>query len=222
VPDADAQRRCARTSCARGGILFNDARQFAPERLANKLLAAAERRRRDLERALEVVSQELQECLKRRDAALDAVAERSLPEAVRSAMIQRAEAAVHAYEELESQQHALRAGMEVLNEQTRTIERILTSPLLDPARWKEPAVAQIIKRALHLLIHKAVLVEEKRGAYHIELWLYREEFLLFRESVANESAWGSNPPTRLVTPPTGFEDQGSHRATSALVSILAA
>jgi hypothetical protein len=33
-----------------------------------------------------------------------------------------------------------------------------------------------------------------------------------------ESAWESNPPAKLVTPPTGFEDQDSHRATSALVA----
>jgi len=42
-----------------------------------------------------------------------------------------------------------------------------------------------------------------------------------RESGSFESAWESNPPARLVTPPTGFEDQGSHRATSALAAILA-
>jgi hypothetical protein len=32
----------------------------------------------------------------------------------------------------------------------------------------------------------------------------------------SESAWESNPPATLVTPPTRFEDEGHHRATSAL------
>ncbi len=31
-----------------------------------------------------------------------------------------------------------------------------------------------------------------------------------------ESAWESNPPAQFVTPPNGFEDRGSHRATGAL------
>jgi hypothetical protein len=33
----------------------------------------------------------------------------------------------------------------------------------------------------------------------------------------SESAWGSNPPAKLVTPPARFEDEDGHRATSALV-----
>jgi len=35
-----------------------------------------------------------------------------------------------------------------------------------------------------------------------------------------ESAWESNPPMKLVTPPSRFEDEDSHRATSALAHIL--
>ncbi len=34
--------------------------------------------------------------------------------------------------------------------------------------------------------------------------------------INGESAWESNPPTTLVTPPTRFEDEGHHRATPAL------
>jgi hypothetical protein len=37
-----------------------------------------------------------------------------------------------------------------------------------------------------------------------------------RETATHESAWESNPPATLVTPPTRFEDEGCHRATSAL------
>ena len=43
------------------------------------------------------------------------------------------------------------------------------------------------------------------------------EITLGREFGKHESAWGSNPPAKLVTPPTRFEDEDSHRATSALV-----
>lgn len=34
---------------------------------------------------------------------------------------------------------------------------------------------------------------------------------------SGESAWESNPPARLVTPPNRFEDGDQHRPTPALV-----
>jgi hypothetical protein len=37
-----------------------------------------------------------------------------------------------------------------------------------------------------------------------------------RLAFLRESAWESNPPTTFVTPPTRFEDEGHHQATSAL------
>jgi DNA invertase Pin-like site-specific DNA recombinase len=202
--------------------VFNDTRQRRPELLAQKLREAAERRRLEIQQALNTLDQEMRASARRRDDALDAITDRTLSAVVRDAMARRVEEAVEAYTEMEGQQRTLQRGLEALDAQLRTAEIILTSPLLDPARWQEPAISQILKRALHLLVHRAELQEQKRGTYRVKLWLYREEFLLFRENVSFESAWGSNPPTRLVTPPTGFEDQGSHRATSALVSILAA
>ena len=60
------------------------------------------------------------------------------------------------------------------------------------------------------------------GTYSVRLWLYRLDDLMGREISASESAWGSNPPARLVTPPTYFEDKDSHRAASALGAIVGA
>src|SRR5690606_28068888 len=82
---------------------------------------------------------------------------------------------------------------------------------LDPARWNEPEAHFALKRALNLLVHGMTVRQEGPGAYYVEVEVYE-----IRESGSFESAWESNPPARLVTPPTGFEDQGSHRATSAL------
>ncbi len=69
---------------------------------------------------------------------------------------------------------------------------------------------------LEWLILEAVLKdvrELKPGAFHVEVQLYA-----IRESLVHESAWESNPPAKFATPPTGFEDQDSHRATSALAA----
>jgi hypothetical protein len=69
--------------------------------------------------------------------------------------------------------------LDALEVQLQKVEVILTSPLLDPARWQELAVSQILKRALHLLVHRAELQEERRGCYRVKLWLYKTEFYLF-------------------------------------------
>lgn len=54
--------------------------------------------------------------------------------------------------------------------------------------------------------------QEGPGAYYLEAEVYE-----IRERGSFESVWESNPPAQFVTPPNGFEDRGSHRATYALV-----
>ncbi len=122
---------------------------------------------------------------------------------------------VLAYDEVEEQLRKLRLGMTVLDEKARSIMLILTDPLLDPSRWQEPEAAHALKRALKLLVHDLILREKAPGEFHVEVQLYE-----IRQSLLHESAWESNPPAKLVTPPTRFEDEGSHRATSALEKIL--
>jgi DNA invertase Pin-like site-specific DNA recombinase len=167
--------------------VFDDTKRRSPELLAQKLREAAERRRGELEQALTTLEGEMHACAKRRDDALDTITDRSLGAVVRDAMAKRVEEAVTAYAEMEGQQRTLQRGIEALSAQLRTAQVILTSPLLDPQRWQEGAINQILKRALHLLVHKAELQEERRGTYRVKLWLYKEEFLLFRESVSFES-----------------------------------
>jgi len=43
---------------------------------------------------------------------------------------------------------------------------------------------------------------------------------IFGFVLRNEGAWESNPPARLVTPPTGFEDRAGHRARSTLIPSI--
>gem|GEM_PF-2405611 len=43
---------------------------------------------------------------------------------------------------------------------------------------------------------------------------------IFGFVLRNEGAWESNPPARLVTPPTGFEDRAGHRARSTLTPSI--
>jgi hypothetical protein len=50
-------------------------------------------------------------------------------------------------------------------------------------RWQEPKAQMALKRALPLLVHKLVLIQEARGAYVVEVWMYE-----FRESLFHESA----------------------------------
>ncbi len=69
-----------------------------------------------------------------------------------------------------------------------TVGATLDSPLLDAERWQEPAVQQAFRRALHLLVHKAVLVEVERGIYRVDLWVYMVDDLV-RESINSESAF---------------------------------
>ena len=63
------------------------------------------------------------------------------------------------------------------------------------------------------------LNELEPQTYVVDLWLSDLTTLVGgRENLSSESAWESNPPTRLVTPSNRFEDGGQHRPTPTLVA----
>jgi hypothetical protein len=203
--------------------VFAETSRVAPKRMLKELHEAVERRRRELTQALAVAEAQKQQLMQRRDQDLDAiVAGQDLPSALRQALISRAEASNQALIDIEAQERTLQLGLESLEVQARNTAAMLSQPNLDPARWAEPEVNSALQRALRVMVRKIHLSRQTNGKFTIEIWLSDALNGLFSEIATFESAWGSNPPTRLVTPPTGFEDQGSHRATSALVSILAA
>ena len=75
-----------------------------------------------------------------------------------------------------------------------------------------------LKQALALLVYRMELTEVEPHTFVVDVWLYDLASLVGgRETVVSESAWESNPPARLVTPPNRFEDGGQHRPTPALV-----
>lgn len=199
------------------GAVFAETVRIAPRTLAKALGTAVERRRSELLSALEVLAGQSRDAELRRDEALDSLLrDRNLSDTVRQAISARAEAAVQELSELETNERTLRAGLSALDSQARSVERTLTNPDLDPARWEEPAANLALQRALRVMVRRIEVSRQSKGRYSVKIWLYDAENLLVSESVMSESAWESNPPAKLVTPPTGFEDQGSHRATSAL------
>lgn len=199
-------------------VVLADLRERSQEALLAEINAAVERRRVELEKAIELAEERLAELERRRGAALDALTFqlKNASERVRAALAEQADDALAACDEAEEQIRKLQLGIEVLDEKARAIELTLTDPFLDPARWNEPEAHFALKRALNLLVHGMTVRQEGPGAYYVEVEVYE-----IRESGSSESAWESNPPARLVTTPTGFEDQDSHRATSALGAILA-
>ncbi|GAB4444914.1 MAG: hypothetical protein OHK0015_46740 [Chloroflexi bacterium OHK40] len=196
-------------------VVLADLQERSQEALLAEINAAVERRRAELEKAIELAEERLAELERRRSAALDALTFqlKSASERVRAALAEQADDALAACDEAEEQIRKLQLGIEVLDEKARSIELTLTDPFLDPARWNEPEAHFALKRALNLLVHGMTVRQEGPGAYYVEVEVYE-----IRESGSFESAWESNPPAKLVTPPTGFEDQGSHRATSALAA----
>jgi hypothetical protein len=55
---------------------------------------------------------------------------------------------------VEAQQLMLRAGLDSLDTQTRSIEQILRQPNLDPTCWQEPAANAALPRALHAMVRR--------------------------------------------------------------------
>ncbi len=183
-------------------------------------LAAIERaidaRRGELHIALAMLEGERKRLEVERDAAMNAITDPALSPLLKTAFVERAEAAVQAYAALEAKQRVVQTGLAVLDTQAHTVTATLNNPDLDPGRWQEPRVYEALRRALHLLVHEAWLVEEAPRTYTVELKLYTPESLLIREFTTSESAWESNPPAKLVTPPNRFEDGGQHRPTPTL------
>ncbi len=89
---------------------------------------------------------------------------------------------------LQVKQRTLQMALQTLDERTRTIRAVLGNQLLDPARRAELLVFEALKRAVHLLIDRAELIEEQRGAYHVTLWP-RDAPHLVRQRVFGESAF---------------------------------
>ena len=194
-------------------VVLADLKERSQEALLAEINEAVGRRRAELVKAVELAEERLAELEQRRSAALDALTFqfKNVSERIRAALAEQADDAVAACDEAEEQIRKLRLGIDVLDEKARAIELTLTNPFLDPARWNEPEAHFALKRALNLLVHAMTLRKEGPGAYYVEVEIYE-----IRESVSLESAWESNPPAKLVTPPTRFEDEGSHPATSAL------
>ncbi len=133
-------------------------------------------------------------------------------------MVQCAEDVIAMCEQREGEQRTLRAGLRALDAQARSLDVLLHDPNLDPSRWHEPSVYQSLKRLFVHLIHGVELRACDEGGFVVELQLYRVLSPHSRENNTPESAWGSNPPAQFVTTPTRFEDEGSHRAASALIA----
>lgn len=152
--------------------IFADVATYAPERFRSALQEEVERQRQDLLDALALLADELAELVSRRDAALDTVADQTLSPLIRAAMQERAESALQAIAAIETEQRTLRAGVQALDQQARSVVGMLTHPLVVPARWREPEVYQALRRALQVLVHRADL--EPRGPleYVVHLWLY--------------------------------------------------
>ena len=174
------------------------------------------RKRDALLQAVELVEGQLAELRERQQAAFDSLtmSYKGVSERTRAALAQHADTAVAACDAMEEQVRTLQLGVGVLDEQARTIDGILADPNLTPERWREPAVYQSLKRLFAVLVAGAELRAADSGGYVVASQVYRVP--QSRENGTTESAWESNPPARLVTAPTSFEDQDSHRATSAL------
>lgn len=132
--------------------------------------AAIERHRTTLLEALDLLEQKLPALAEQRNEALSAVMDRTLSSTLKAAMAERAEQLVVAYQEGVAQQQQLRAALDSLTVKARSVLEVLTDPNLDPARWREPAVFAAFRRALSLLVKKAVVSQANtRSAFFVEL-----------------------------------------------------
>jgi hypothetical protein len=198
-------------------VLFAETSRVAPRALIRAVNEAIERRRGELARALATLDEQAREVTKQRDEILDAlIQDKTLTPLLRQAMMERAESVASKLTNLKTQQETLRAGLLTLDAQARNVGRTLQQADVDPKRWREPAVRVALQRALRLMVRRIEVTRQAPRQYTLEIWLPDAANLLFREFVGSESAWGSNPPAKLVTPPTRFEDEDDHRAASAL------
>ncbi len=96
--------------------------------------------------------------------------DQTLPATVKKAIIERADRLVAAYQENEAQQQPIRAAIDSLAAKARSVLAVLTDRNLDSARWQEPAVFAAFRRALTLLVKKAVVSQgSTRSAFFVQL-----------------------------------------------------
>src|SRR5262249_29727105 len=132
--------------------------------------AAIERHRLVLLEALRLLEEQLPVLARQREEALVAVIDQTLPAALKKAIIERAERLVTEYQENEAQQQQIRAALDSLTAKARRVLAVLTDPSLDPDRWREPAVFAAFRRALTLLVKKAVVSQgSTRSTFFVEL-----------------------------------------------------
>jgi Recombinase zinc beta ribbon domain len=139
-------------------------------RLQDEINAAIERHRAALLDALRLLEEQLPVLAQQREEALVAVINQSLPASLKQAIVERADRLVTEYQENEAQQRQIRAAIDSLTTKARSVLAVLTDPNLDPGRWQEPAVFGAFRRALALLVKKAVVSQgNTRLAYFVEL-----------------------------------------------------
>jgi hypothetical protein len=150
--------------------VFGSAVEQRGERLQDEINAAIERQRTALLEALELLEQRLSALAQERNDALAAVMDRALSPTLKAAMAERAEHLVVEYQEGVAQQQQIRVALDSLAAKARSALAVLTDPNLDPARWREPAVFGAFRRALSLLVKKAVVRKgSTRLAFFVEL-----------------------------------------------------
>lgn len=150
--------------------VFTSVAEGNGSRLQNEINAAIERHRATLLEALRLLEEQLPTIAQQREEALMAVINQSLPAALKQAIVDRAERLVAEYQQNEIQQRQIHAALESLTAKARSVFAVLTDPNLDPARWQDPAVLGALRRALAILVKKAVVREGRtRWAYFVEL-----------------------------------------------------
>jgi hypothetical protein len=150
---------------------------------------ATPRLRSELTAALAILAVQHQELARRRDEALDAlIRAHDLSDVLRKAFSERPEATITELATIEAQQQTLRAGLDSLDAQTRSIEQILRQPNLDPARWEEPAVNAALQRALQVMVRRIEIFRVAPYNYTIKIWLPDAINWQFSEIITSESA----------------------------------
>jgi len=150
--------------------VFMKAVECDGERLQDEINAAIERHRAALLEALRLLEEQLPILAQQREEALVAVINQTLPATLKQAIVERADRLVTEYQENEAQQRQIRAAIDSLTTKARSVLAVLTDPNLDPARWQEPAVFGAFRRALALLVKKAVVRQgNTRSAFFVEL-----------------------------------------------------
>ena len=150
--------------------VFADAAQRDGERLQDEINGAIERHRLALLEALRLLEEKLPVLAQQREEALMAVIDQTLPATLKKAIIERADRLVGECQENEVQQQQIRAVLDSLTAKARSVLAVLTDPTLDPSRWREPAVFAAFRRALTLLVKKAVVSEgDTRSAFFVQL-----------------------------------------------------